>query len=73
MTESDGDLRGRMARRMAFSWTCQPNMNEPRAQSSRQRRKPRAPRGRRQMDTTAGFRDAETEDRRDRQEEKHNH
>lgn len=45
--------------RMAFSWTCQPNMKEPRAQSSRQRRKPRAPRGRSQMDAAAGFREEE--------------
>lgn len=54
---SVADLRGRMASRMAFSWTCHPNMKEPRAQSSRQRRKPRAPRGRSHRDATAGFRD----------------
>lgn len=55
VTDCDTDLRGRMAMRMAFSWTCQPNMKEPRAQSSRQRRKPRAPPGRHQMDAAAGF------------------
>lgn len=41
--------------RMAFSWTCHPNMNDPRAQRRRQRRKPRAPQGRHQRDTKAGF------------------
>lgn len=53
------DLRGRIAMRMAFSWTCHPNMNDPRAQRRRQRRKPRAPRGRHQRDTKAGFRIAQ--------------
>lgn len=28
---------------MAFSWTCQPNMKDPRAQTMTQRRKPWAP------------------------------
>lgn len=38
-------LNGRMARRMAFSCTCQPNINDPRAHRTRQRRKPAGPRG----------------------------
>ena len=63
LSECTSDLRGRMARRTAFSWTCQPNRKEPRAQSSRQRRKPRVPRGRHQMDATAGCRESEREDR----------
>lgn len=52
-------LSGTMARRTAFSWTCHPNMKEPRAQSTRQRRKPRPPVGRHQTDAAAGFRGGE--------------
>lgn len=48
------DLRGRMAMRMAFSCTCQPNMKEPKAQISKQRKKPPGPRGRSHRWATAG-------------------
>lgn len=39
-------LKGRMAMRMAFSWTCQPNMNDPKAQRTTQRTNCLGPLGR---------------------------
>lgn len=48
-------LRGSIAIRMAFSWTCQPNMKEPRAQIIMQRRKPRAPLGLCHVLNTTGY------------------
>lgn len=48
------DLSGKMAMRMAFSCTCQPNMNEPKAQTSRQRKKAPGLRGRSHRCITAG-------------------
>lgn len=42
---SEDHLKGSMAIRMAFSCTCQPNIKDPRAQTTRQRKNPLAPLG----------------------------
>lgn len=57
------DLRGRMAMRMAFSCTCQPNMKEPKAQISRQRKKPAGPLGRSHRCATAGCEEKNKDDK----------
>lgn len=57
------DLRGRMAMRMAFSCTCQPNMKEPKAQISKQRKKPVGPRGRSHRCATAGCKEKNKDDK----------
>lgn len=48
-------LRGSIAIKMAFSWTCHPNMKDPRAQIIMQRRKPRAPLGLRHVVNRTGY------------------
>lgn len=48
-------LRGSIAIKIAFSWTCHPNMKDPRAQIIMQRRKPRAPFGLRHVLKRTGY------------------
>lgn len=45
ITSSEDHLKGSMTIRMAFSCTCQPNIKDPRAQMTRQRKNPLAPSG----------------------------
>lgn len=53
-SELSAYLIGRIARSTAFSWTCQPNMKELKAQRTRHWRKPRGPCGLHHRQKTEG-------------------
>lgn len=54
LSEPSAYLIGRIARSMAFSWTCHPNMKELKAQRTKHRRKPLGPWGLNQRQKTEG-------------------